>query len=180
MSLDPSRNFYYRRFMPSHEESRGVPDSRADQSQGERRRLSRAVEQDQRSVKRAVHLLVLAALSVGVFLLVAPTPAQAQCQGLGHPYDTGTNWGREGANYNTCDGDGWYYGWVEDILTDGYCVVYQWKDDWTDTFWDYAATTCTLNYMYPFHYYTSDHDSGFRICKLGLYTCATPGLSWDF
>lgn len=118
-------------------------------------------------------------LSVGALLLVAPTPAQAQCQGLGNPYDTGTNWGREGANVNTCDDDGWYYGWVQDILTDGYCVVYQYKDDWTDTFWTTAATTCTLNYKLSFNYFTSDHDSGFRICKQ-YSTCATPGLNWDF
>ena len=163
--------------MPSDEAFRGLPDSRADQSQGERRRRGRAARADQSPVKRAFHLLV--ALSVGVFLLVAPTPAQAQCQGLGNPYATGTTWGREGANADTCDYDSWYYGWVQDIEDDGYCVVYQWKDDWTDSFWVTAATTCNLNYKWAFHYFTADHDSGFRICKQ-YSTCATPGLNWGF
>lgn len=60
-----------------------------------------------------------------------------------------------------------------------WCVDYQWKDDWTDFGWNQAAYTCTLNYKLPFHYFTADHDSAFRICKWQG-SCAVADLNWDF
>jgi len=108
-----------------------------------------------------------------------PNPAMAQCQGLNNPFITGPSWGWEGANVGTCDNDTWYYGWVADKATDGYCVQYFWKDDYTSTSWNLAKTACSLNVQESFHYQAIDHDSVFQLCKQS-YTCATTGVNWGF
>jgi hypothetical protein len=99
----------------------------------------------------AARLLALAALSVASFV-VAEGPgagrAGATCNG-GSPVSSNFGFGIERARYaSTCDGDGWYAGFVADTLTDGSCVWVVYRDAGWDSQQGRSCSSGGANYSF--------------------------------
>jgi len=79
----------------------------------------------------ALRLVALAALAAASFAVAEGTGAHrvdATCN-WGSPVWSDFGFGIERARYaSTCDGDGWYAGFVADTLTDGSCVWVVYRD----------------------------------------------------
>jgi hypothetical protein len=83
-------------------------------------------------------------------------PASALCLGSSPNFISGQSggvyWGHEQSNGITCNGDGVYRGWVQDPLTDGYCVAMAFGNTSTGQ-WHYnqGASCDAGGYVYTFY-----------------------------
>ena len=121
------------------------------------------------TARRGVSLALGAALTLVVGAAAATMlftqPAAARCIGTTHLRVT-AGWGSEQARYQpTCDGDGYYAGRVDDLVTDGYQVEVRLNSSPNSNGEQIQAVTgATANYSI-----WGDHF--LRVCKSGTAHC---------